>query len=292
MLTKSWLCTVLVGLLSLVSVSAVASPERDSANAAVVWLTSHQNGDGSWGSSSDVRPVYTAVVVEGLRTFNQRGAAYYAGIAWLENHAMGSVDYRARRMIALFHHGDDLSRDVTSLSESFSDPTGFGLLSNLRGWGLSKDYRASPRDTGLVLRAYGVTGKGNTTEIKKAIGYLAKAQFAAPASRMGSWPVGSGIVGDVSTTAEVMRAYSLHVDPDPNVKEGLAFESEIAVGLIDCIKHGVWSQPDRRAVCQHMSFCLGPCGEKQFSGILLQPRVDADGRNQASRSSSDPAYSG
>jgi len=38
----------------------------------VQWLAAHQNSDGSWGTSSDIQPVYTSAVVHALGTAYKR----------------------------------------------------------------------------------------------------------------------------------------------------------------------------------------------------------------------------
>jgi hypothetical protein len=78
------------------------------ANRAAGWLSSHQNGDGSWGATDDLKLPYTVEAVMALRAVSQRTSAYFMGISWLENHCGPNVDYEARRILALFPHGDNV----------------------------------------------------------------------------------------------------------------------------------------------------------------------------------------
>lgn len=73
------------------------SPELQAAQ----WLASQQNLDGSWGMEEEIKSLATTSAVIALASIYQRNAAYYKGIAWLENHNVPNVDYRARRILDL-----------------------------------------------------------------------------------------------------------------------------------------------------------------------------------------------
>jgi hypothetical protein len=109
---RNALITLLIGMLigfGAGQVRAGTAEYLQGAQDAVGFLSASQNADGSWGASEDVRAVYTAAAVEGLRAFNVRGSAYLSGITWLENHAMSNTDFGARRIVALAPHGDNLN---------------------------------------------------------------------------------------------------------------------------------------------------------------------------------------
>jgi hypothetical protein len=209
MFARFWLGWLLAGGIALAAGDVLASPESDAASAAAGWLAANQNGDGSWGVTEDVRPVYTAAVVNGLRAQNDRGAAYFAGIAWLENHAMYNVDYHARRIAALAPHGDDISLDRDFLKQSFSTVSGGDAA-----WGLSDIYIPAPRDTALALQAFGVIGVAAdvASEVQSALDYLQSSQAVD-----GSWALTGGSVANVTATAEAIRALKPHTAIDAGV---------------------------------------------------------------------------
>ena len=92
-----------------------ASPYANNANMAVQWLSQHQNIDGSWGATDDVKLPCTVEAVLALQALNQQNAAYYAGITFIENHAAPSIDYTARRILALYPHGDNEQSDLATI---------------------------------------------------------------------------------------------------------------------------------------------------------------------------------
>jgi hypothetical protein len=186
-----------------------ATPAGDAASVAAGWLAANQNGDGSWGATEDVRPVYTAVAVEALRANADRSAAYFAGVAWLENHAMWNVDYHARRLAALAPHGDDVSLDRAFLMDHFSNVSSVDAA-----WGLSGGYAPSPRDTALALRAFGTIGTAPdvVARVQGALEYLKSAQAGD-----GSWSIANSAPGNVSITAEVVRGLQPHTALDPSI---------------------------------------------------------------------------
>ena len=88
------------------------------ANKAVAWLNAAQNPDGSWGASDALKPLYTSEAVRALAAVNQRSSQYYLGLGWLENHNGGSVDYEARRILALATHGDNVGASQSLLASA------------------------------------------------------------------------------------------------------------------------------------------------------------------------------
>jgi len=153
-----WPGIALAVIFALPAGDASATPE-DAARAAAVWLELHQNADGSWGDAPEVRPLLTSESVLALRAHGRWSAAYFRGITWLENRAMTSVDSKARRVVALAAHGDDVTRDSGALQASFSERSFLSAGGSLgSGWGLAGSYGASALDTGLVLLAFGALG--------------------------------------------------------------------------------------------------------------------------------------
>jgi len=187
----------------------VANQQAAAGATAYLELSTVQNADGSWGPDEDVRPVYTAAVVNALRAYNARGSAYFSGVSWLENRAMANVDDHARRAAALSAHGDDVTADREFLKASDSQQ----LLTG-SGWALSDAYAPSARDTALVLLAFGVLGVApdEIAEVQAGLDYLKSTQAGD-----GSFEVVGAASGDVVITVLALRALAAHVGLDGTV---------------------------------------------------------------------------
>jgi hypothetical protein len=191
---------VVSGLLTLmlVSVQAVAASAYDTplSNAASYLANTQNTQDGSWGTTDNLKPLYTAEAVQALRAYNQRTRAYYAGITWLENHRTPNVDYTARRVMALSANGDDLSADATYLVNAQNISA-----SGNNGWGVSPNYQGANLDTALTLQALAsITSSADTT---KATTYLQSQQLTGTDT---GWPLAQEATSDVITTAQAIIA--------------------------------------------------------------------------------------
>ncbi len=173
---------------------------------AVQLLVGMQNKDGSWGISNDVKMLCTVEAVTALQALNERVPAYYWGITWLENHNSPTIDYAARRVIALSSHGDNLTADL-SLMQSAQSLTAPGNS----GWGLTQNYQGSPIDSAMALLGYSQLGVGYTPSVQAAIGYLKSAQLTGADK---GWAVGQETTSDPLTTALVVTALASYVSND------------------------------------------------------------------------------
>lgn len=201
MLSRLWLRSFVVVLLLAPTGSVRAAPE-DAAATAATWLEANQNADGSWGSAAEIRGLATSEAVIALRAYGRRQDAYFRGITWLENHALSSVDYRARRIVALLPHGDDVSADSQSLTDSFSDLNGLG-----DGWGLSSSYAGSALDTALAVQAFGALGvPAPQQDVISAVALLGALRALGTDNGVPG-TVGAIGAGDPIVTAHALRAY-------------------------------------------------------------------------------------
>jgi hypothetical protein len=212
-----WFAAV-VAVFALESSAWALPPEESAAAAAVGWLVATQSADGSWGAYDPTGFVVTAEAVTALRAFGRRDAAYYRGVTWLENHAAANADYRARRILALQAHGDDLQADSDRLQSAQRL-----LLPGNGGWGLSEPYDGSVLDTALVLRAYGALGI--TADVQPAIDFLKLEQLPPPES---GWPVNGEGQSSPVITAETLRTLSGYLALDPSLQSVL---DDAAAGL-------------------------------------------------------------
>jgi hypothetical protein len=156
-----------------------------------------QNLDGSWGDAEALKHLATSEVVIALRATNNRNAAYFSGITWLQNHDAPNIDYKARRVLALAPHGANLSTEVASLLRAQNS-----VMSGNRGWGLTTDYHSAAVDTALTLQALreaGVSGAG----LGDAVTYLTSAQL--PSGNRG-WAQGAETASEPVSTALALLA--------------------------------------------------------------------------------------
>ncbi len=173
-----------------------ASPYLTPSKRAVAWINAAQNPDGSWGTTEELKLLYTSEAVRALAAVNQRSSQYYLGLGWLANHNGGSVDFEARRILSLATHGDSVAA-----SQSLLMTAQRLILPGNGGWGLTSAYQGSPLDTALALQAY--TQMGVTTNTAQAIAYLKTTQLTGLDK---GWPLAQETVSDPLTNAHVILA--------------------------------------------------------------------------------------
>lgn len=194
---------------------AVAGPYATANQRAALWLESQQDtSDGSWHDTSPARTfLQTTEAVLALHLANRRGPAYYAGQTWIENHDPQNLDARARRLLVLRATQSSAQPDISALLQAVSIPA-----TGQAGWGLTRQYQASPLDTALVLDALRTVNAG--FDSSQAIAYL-KATQLSPANDQG-WPVGAGSTTDAFTTARVVLALAAYKATDTTLTAPLS----------------------------------------------------------------------
>lgn len=171
------------------------------------WIIPQQNSDGSWGNDQNIRYSTTATVVDALEASNQYNAAYYAGLAWLENHDANNVDYLARRIQVLNSHGNNAQIDLDDLQSA--------SLATQDGWGLSAVYRSSALDTAIVLNA--LIASGDLTGQSGAIDFLVASQNAD-----GGWSLNNAITSDYWISAHVLAVLEQMSSPSAAVNTAIS----------------------------------------------------------------------
>ncbi len=171
------------------NISADEAANRAALASAASWVETHQNLDGSWGADENIRYLTTSNTVDALRAANRYKVAYYAGIAWLENHKASNIDFVSRKIVTLSRHGNNLNDDLSRLQSEKTD-------ASQNGWGLSKNYQSSTLDTALALKALLVSG--DTTGQTGAIDFLASNQLTD-----GGWSLANATTADPWITGYV-----------------------------------------------------------------------------------------
>lgn len=217
-----WRFCVSFSCLLLVPCFVVALPQTAQAGAyaaanlrAAQWLETQQDAsDGSWRDSSEARTfLQTTEAVLALHQANRRGAAYYAGQAWIENHDPQNLDARARRLLVLRATQSSAHQDIEALLAGVSTPA-----AGQSGWGLAKRYRASPLDTALALDALRTAGAVFSSA--QAISYLKATQLTTAGDQ--GWPAAAGSTTDLFTTSRVVLALAAYKGSDGSLALPLA----------------------------------------------------------------------
>ena len=176
-------------------------------DSAVNWLISKQQIDGSWGSVAGLKPIFTSEALLALRNNAKLNPGYYKGVTWLENHAGVNNDVNARRLLALYSHGDDITGIVTILTQAQkTGPVGQG------GWGVSNEYESSALDTSLSLQS--LSGLMHNADIQAALNFLKTSQLST--SNYG-WALSLETSSDPSLTAIVVLGLLPYVSVDPQL---------------------------------------------------------------------------
>ncbi|MHB1173902.1 MAG: prenyltransferase/squalene oxidase repeat-containing protein [Sulfuriferula sp.] len=174
-----------------------ASVYQAPANNAVQWLNSQQNPDGSWGLIYEEQFLVTSEVVRALAAYQQKGATYYKGATWLENHNPINVDYQARTILALKPQGELVNDNIAFLQSAQNL-----MITGNGGWGVSSAYQGAAMDTALALQAGFVAGGiGN---YGSATSFLKSIQLGGTSDK--GWAIGDNTASDPIVTALVGQA--------------------------------------------------------------------------------------
>ncbi|VAW53360.1 hypothetical protein MNBD_GAMMA06-387 [hydrothermal vent metagenome] len=181
---------LITGLFS-VEAGADAAANQAALDTGIIWIQTQQNLDGSWGNDANIRFSTTATVVDALEASNEFSAAYFSGLAWLENHSADNVDYLSRRISILSDRGNNILTDLADL-QSQSQAT-------QNGWGLSAIYQSSALDSSIALSALIVAGDiaGQTSVIT----YLLATQNGD-----GGWSLNNTVSSDYWISTQVLSS--------------------------------------------------------------------------------------
>ena len=113
-------------------------------NHGLLWLFTHQTGEGAWGSAQNTTVADTASVLDALGVAGVRGPLFSRGYSWLSNAEADSVDSLTRQIAAVAAAGGDTSRLIAKLSS---------WRNSQLGWGAYYRYDSSFPDTALAVIA-------------------------------------------------------------------------------------------------------------------------------------------
>jgi Bacterial TSP3 repeat/Dockerin type I domain/Prenyltransferase and squalene oxidase repeat len=172
---------------------------------ALAWLLTHQNGDGSWRSGLGAEAATTAMAVEALSRSGVRSYPYGAGIAWLGNATLPSVDSLARAIVALQPAGVTVSSALERL---------LAWRNKARAWGAYDRFDTSFPDTAFALAAIRTAGV-TYADVTSGLCAILTAQNAdvSASAVFGSWAytasgkatASANVSGILATTANLLE---------------------------------------------------------------------------------------
>ncbi len=133
---------------------------RAAVDRGIAWLRTAQNASGVWGDSAGSEFRDTAVVADALWQLGERSDPYFAAVSYLAYGTPSSIDYQARRAVALARGGQDVSAAITALlAAQNGNWTGTGIPNQPEGgWGAAAGYASAVPDTALALDALYAAG--------------------------------------------------------------------------------------------------------------------------------------
>src|SRR5207245_10278306 len=144
---------------------------------ALAWLLTQQSPDGSWQDSAATAMRDTTAVLQALAASGKTMGPYQTGQSWTSAAQVQSIDFLARRALAL-------ATPATPPSTRSALAAGLTRFQNADGgFGAGPGYASDPLDTALVLRALFALKQPLGVEVGKALAALAV--LRAPA---GGWP--------------------------------------------------------------------------------------------------------
>jgi len=136
-------------LVGIVPTALAATDEQinTARNKGLWWLLTRQDAEGKWKSKPGTEVAATATALEALSNAGVKSYPYTAGVSWLSNVKISSVDSLARQVVALTKAGVAVTRQLERLRTWGND--GFLLT-----WGAYDDFSTSFPDTPLGLSAF------------------------------------------------------------------------------------------------------------------------------------------
>lgn len=177
--------SVVFGMYSSYSQSATPAQIDEARNKGLKWLFEHQAGDGSWRSKPGTEVAATASAIHALNDAQLRGQPFARAVSWLANAEPGSVDSRARQIIALVAAGVKVTPYIAKLNAQRN-------RTERAVWGSYDHFGTSIPDTALSIGALR-TGQNDTTgylhiNVRHAFYCEVIPAQSAPVSGKAAWP--------------------------------------------------------------------------------------------------------
>jgi hypothetical protein len=143
------------------------------------WLLIHQRNDGSWRSSPGSEAAAAASALEGLSRAGLKGYPYAAGVSWLANTPISSVDSLSRQIIALSQANLNVAPALRQL---------IAWRNVYRTWGAYDHFETGFPDTALAVAAIRTSRLSySDPEWLSAFCAMTTAQQTGDARVAGSW---------------------------------------------------------------------------------------------------------
>lgn len=161
---------------------AVAAPVDDARIRGLAWLIKNQNGDGSWGSSPNIRPQATLAALQAFDAAKIRRASFPRGSGWLLNAQVDSVDSLSQQLGGLKIVGMDVSAVGGRIK----------TLVNYRAqWGTYQRHESGQIDTSLALTS--ILGSGTSILLNQDPNAISTPSIAATFCAVGGMQLASGL---------------------------------------------------------------------------------------------------
>lgn len=159
--------TIICAVLCLVAFAAIAHAQLPQISSGLSYLSSSQNPDGTWQSSTAQveTTAATVSVLETLKLLNQTaGNSYTSGSSWLLGQTPKTVDYIAERVHAL------------SLADGSVNALIPALDALMGAWGGYGGFFTNPLDSSFALQALKTANYSDLTVINNALSYFTSNQ--------------------------------------------------------------------------------------------------------------------
>src|SRR5262245_59027115 len=160
--------------------SAATQEQIDAAREKMLaWLLIHQRSDGSWRGTPGSEVAASASALEGLSRAGVNGYPYAAGVSWLANAPIASVDSLSRKIVALRQANLNVTPALQQL---------LGWRNAARTWGAYDHFETGFPDTPLALAAIRTGNFAySDADWASALCAMATAQQAGDVTVAGSW---------------------------------------------------------------------------------------------------------
>jgi hypothetical protein len=132
--------------------------------AAISYLETSQNADGSWGSRAAIRD--TSEILKVLHDVQPTSLSITPATDWINAYTITNNDYLARKVEAVAHTGTPEQADIDTLKAAIRNG----------GWGAETRYERDILSTIVIARALDSAGALDTATLESVVDYLISSQ--------------------------------------------------------------------------------------------------------------------